>query len=177
MCPALACMCSGSCTQTLASPLACRPAVKSSNVLLTATGSAKLADVSSLHAVAVTCAAMCCAMLCPQQSCRHTIAQQSTSCVLPLTLQVGVSRMQTRTYLSETMGVVGTWAWIAPEVLMGCRCTLSVDLYRWAGRPPAFVWPQDTWGPSSAQLCACACTLCLHNSWLEILFAAPLPPK
>ncbi|PRW59527.1 Serine threonine- kinase CTR1 [Chlorella sorokiniana] len=60
--------------------------IKSSNVLLTATGSAKLADV-------------------------------------------GVSRMQTRTYLSETIGVVGTWAWIAPEVLMGCRCTLSVDLY------------------------------------------------
>jgi len=26
-------------------------------------------------------------------------------------MQVGVSRMQTRTYLSETMGVVGTWAW------------------------------------------------------------------
>jgi serine/threonine protein kinase len=89
-CMLRACMCllevSANPPTTSASALTTLPAVKSSNVLLTATGSAKLADV-------------------------------------------GVSRMQTRTYLSETIGVVGTWAWIAPEVLMGCRCTLSVDLY------------------------------------------------
>ncbi|KAL4452700.1 hypothetical protein ABPG75_008362 [Micractinium tetrahymenae] len=60
--------------------------VKSSNILLTASGAAKLGDV-------------------------------------------GLARMLHSTYLSE-LPLVGTFAWVAPEVLMGGQCcTSAVDLY------------------------------------------------
>ncbi|KAL4418721.1 hypothetical protein ABPG77_008592 [Micractinium sp. CCAP 211/92] len=60
--------------------------VKSSNILLTASGTAKLGDV-------------------------------------------GLARILHSTYLSE-LPLVGTFAWVAPEVLMGGQnCTSAVDLY------------------------------------------------
>ncbi|PSC73546.1 Serine threonine-kinase CTR1 [Micractinium conductrix] len=60
--------------------------IKSSNVLLTASGTAKLGDVA-------------------------------------------FSRVQHNTYLSD-LPLVGTFAWVAPEVLLGGRqCTSAVDLY------------------------------------------------
>jgi serine/threonine protein kinase len=63
--------------------------IKSSNVLLSACGTAKLADV-------------------------------------------GLSRMQTRTVMSD-LSLVGTFAWAAPEILLGgLNCTKSVDIYRCA---------------------------------------------
>lgn len=66
------------------------PAVQSSNVLLTAGGTAKLADV-------------------------------------------GLSRLQQRTYLSD-VAAVGTFDFAAPEVLLGgTACTAAVDLYSFGG--------------------------------------------
>ncbi|KAL4431038.1 hypothetical protein ABPG75_006294 [Micractinium tetrahymenae] len=60
--------------------------IKSSNVLLTASGTAKLADVA-------------------------------------------FSRLQQGTFLSD-LPLVGTFAWVAPEILMGGRnCTAAVDIY------------------------------------------------
>ncbi|KAL4421641.1 hypothetical protein ABPG75_010932 [Micractinium tetrahymenae] len=60
--------------------------IKSSNVLLTGMGVAKLADV-------------------------------------------GLARLQTGTFLSD-LPLTGTFAWVAPEILMGgCRCTSAVDIY------------------------------------------------
>ncbi|PRW39194.1 serine threonine- kinase [Chlorella sorokiniana] len=59
--------------------------IKASNVLLTATGAAKLADV-------------------------------------------GVARLQAGTHLSYTP-VVGTFAWMAPEVITGARCSEKVDVF------------------------------------------------
>ncbi|PSC73227.1 serine threonine-kinase [Micractinium conductrix] len=61
--------------------------IKSSNVLLTGSGTAKLADV-------------------------------------------GLARLQQNTHISgmETKAV-GTFSWMAPEVIMGSRCTSSVDLF------------------------------------------------
>ena len=42
---------------------------------------------------------------------------------------VGVSRLQTKTFLSD-LPLVGTFAWVAPEVLMGSHnCTHAVDLF------------------------------------------------
>lgn len=42
---------------------------------------------------------------------------------------VGVSRLQTRTFLSQ-LAPVGTFAWVAPEVLMGGQnCTQAVDIF------------------------------------------------
>ncbi|PRW33966.1 serine threonine- kinase receptor R831 [Chlorella sorokiniana] len=62
--------------------------IKSSNVLLTGTGTAKLADV-------------------------------------------GLARMQTRTFLTGLPHMVGTFSWVAPEVLLGGQsCTSAVDIYR-----------------------------------------------
>lgn len=41
---------------------------------------------------------------------------------------VGTSRLQTHTFLSE-LPLIGTFAWVAPEVLMGGHnCTSAVDL-------------------------------------------------
>lgn len=37
--------------------------------------------------------------------------------------------LQTRTTLADLPQMVGTFAWIAPEVLLGSPCTLQVDLY------------------------------------------------
>lgn len=37
--------------------------------------------------------------------------------------------LQTRTTLADLPRMVGTFAWIAPEVLLGSPCTLQVDLY------------------------------------------------
>lgn len=60
--------------------------VKSSNVLLTASGAARLGDV-------------------------------------------GVAVISTRTFLSGLPALVGTYAWTAPEVLMGQQCTSAVDIF------------------------------------------------
>ncbi|KAI7842434.1 hypothetical protein COHA_004073 [Chlorella ohadii] len=61
--------------------------IKSSNVLLTGSGTAKLADVGAAH-------------------------------------------IQRGTYLSELpAGSVGTFAWMAPEVLLGRKCTKAADLF------------------------------------------------
>lgn len=67
------------------SPAVVHMDIKSTNVLLSASGTAKLSDV-------------------------------------------GVSRTQTKTYLSLA-APVGTFAWVAPEVLMGGRCGRAVDIY------------------------------------------------
>ena len=42
---------------------------------------------------------------------------------------VGFSKQKTHTYLSD-VPLVGTFAWVAPEVLLGNQqCTLAVDVY------------------------------------------------
>ncbi|PRW39133.1 cytochrome P450 chloroplastic isoform C [Chlorella sorokiniana] len=42
----------------------------------------------------------------------------------------GLARLQTRTHLSDLDVIVGTYAWVAPEVLMGGRqCSSAVDLF------------------------------------------------
>ncbi|PSC73768.1 serine threonine-kinase [Micractinium conductrix] len=43
---------------------------------------------------------------------------------------VGVSRMQSRTFMSDLPALVGTWAYVAPEILMGgVNCSNAVDIY------------------------------------------------
>jgi serine/threonine protein kinase len=43
---------------------------------------------------------------------------------------VGISAIHSRGYLAASAGrVVGTFAWSAPELLMGQRCTEKVDIY------------------------------------------------
>lgn len=43
---------------------------------------------------------------------------------------VGLARLQTKTCLSDLPRLVGTFAWVAPEVLMGGRnCTNAIDMY------------------------------------------------
>ena len=45
---------------------------------------------------------------------------------------VGLARLQKGTYLSD-VPLIGTFAWIAPEILVGSKqCTSAVDIYRWA---------------------------------------------
>ena len=45
---------------------------------------------------------------------------------------VGLSRLQTGTYLSD-VPLIGTFAWIAPEVLVGSQqCSSAVDIFRCA---------------------------------------------
>ncbi|KAL4419965.1 hypothetical protein ABPG75_007063 [Micractinium tetrahymenae] len=60
--------------------------IKSSNVLLTGSGTAKLADI-------------------------------------------GLARLQQGTHLSDMPNACGTFAWMAPEVIMGSRCTSAVDIF------------------------------------------------
>ncbi|KAL4420111.1 hypothetical protein ABPG77_000282, partial [Micractinium sp. CCAP 211/92] len=60
--------------------------IKSSNVLLTGSGTAKLADI-------------------------------------------GLARLQQGTHLSDMPRACGTFAWMAPEVIMGSRCTTAVDIF------------------------------------------------
>ena len=78
---------------------------------------------------------------------------------------VGLARLQKGTYLSD-VPLIGTFAWIAPEILVGSKqCTSAVDIYRWAG--------QALGARPCVQLRsrpACRTTAPVHNRQL------PLPP-
>lgn len=77
---------------------------------------------------------------------------------------VGVSRLQTRTFLSDLSNIVGTYAWVAPEILMGGRqCTQAVDIYSYGGArregavtreatPPSLIDPPPDTTPASPLL-------------------------
>ena len=42
---------------------------------------------------------------------------------------VGLARVLAGTYVSRLDGVAGTFAWAAPELLLGERCTCAADMY------------------------------------------------
>lgn len=58
--------------------------------------------------------------------CASTLLQGGTAKLA----DVGLSRLQKGTYLSD-VPLIGTFAWIAPEILVGSKqCTSAVDIYR-----------------------------------------------
>ena len=126
----------------------------SPNVLLTSWGVAKLADVvggpgwwaahrgvgrPALRAPGPMHSAMR-AGWCPDVSPAHRRVPPARR---PTALQ-GFSKQKLHTYLSDVVAI-GTFAWVAPEVLLGTPCTLKVDVYSFggaagpAGRPTANV--------------------------------------
>jgi hypothetical protein len=93
--------------------------IKSSNVLLTGNGTAKLAGDLLRNGIW-------------GQSCASRVAWQQlhttlTRPILPAT-DVGVARLQHGTHLSYTP-VVGTFAWMAPEIIIGAKCSEKVDVF------------------------------------------------
>lgn len=56
---------------------------------------------------------------------------------LSLLQDIGLARLQQGTHLSDLPKACGTFAWMAPEVIMGLRCTTAVDIFSFGGEQGA----------------------------------------